>query len=193
MRSLSVTVWIVVSVTAVFGQTRDTAAIFGAISDSQGAAIPGASVTLNSDATGQVRKVTANDSGQYLFPSLPIGAYSIVVEQPAFKRYERTGILSQANENIKVDIALEGGDVNTTVSVDASASQVETRASTLKETVDRARVVELPLNGRNAADLALLATGVSAFSRDRKSTRLNSSHTVISYAVFCLKKKKNKK
>src|SRR2546426_3148742 len=162
MRSLAVIVSVAFAI-AVLGQTRDTAAIFGAISDSQGAAIPGASVTLNSDATGQVRKVTANDSGQYLFPSLPIGAYSIVVEQPAFKRYERTGILLQANENVKVDIALEVGDVKTTVSVDAAASQVETRASTLKETVDRARVVELPLNGRNAADLALLATGVSAF------------------------------
>jgi hypothetical protein len=163
MRSLAVTVSVVVFVTAAFGQTRDTAAIFGAISDSQGAAIPGASVTLNSSATGQVRRVAANDSGQYLFPSLPIGAYSIVVEQPAFKRYERTGIVLQANENVKVDIALEVGDVKTTVSVDAAASQVETRASTLKETVDQVRVVELPLNGRNAADLALLATGVSAF------------------------------
>ncbi len=163
MRSLAVTVSAVVFVTAAFGQTRDTAAIFGAISDSQGAAIPGASVTLNSSATGQVRRVAANDSGQYLFPSLPIGAYSIVVEQPTFKRYERTGIVLQANENVKVDIALEVGDVKTTVSVDAAASQVETRASTLKETVDQVRVVELPLNGRNAADLALLATGVSAF------------------------------
>src|SRR6267142_405787 len=126
MRSLALIASVVLA-TVVFGQTRDTAAIFGAISDSQGAAIPGASVTLNSTATGQVRRVTAND-------------------------------------NVKVDIALEVGDVKTTVSVDAAASQVETRASTLKETVDRARVVELPLNGRNAADLALLATGVSAFS-----------------------------
>ena len=62
-----------------------------------------------------------------------------------------------------MDVALEVGDVKTTVSVDAAASQVEVRSSTIKETVDRARVVELPLNGRNAADLALLATGVAAF------------------------------
>src|SRR6266571_1187945 len=147
-----------------FGQTRDTAAIFGGISDTQGAAIPGASVALTSIATGQVRKVVANESGQYLFPSLPIGPYTLAVEQPAFKRYERTGLLLQANENVKVDVSLEVGDVKTTVSVDAAASQVEVRSSTIKEAVDRARVVELPLNGRNAADLALLATGVTAFS-----------------------------
>src|SRR6266498_1758218 len=151
-------------VTTAFGQTRDTAAIFGGISDTQGAAIPGASVTLTSTGTGQVRRIQTDESGQYLFSSLPIGTYSIVVEQPAFKRYERTGILLQANENVKVDIPLEVGDIKTTVSVDAAASQVEVRSSTLKETVDRTRVVELPLNGRNAADLALLATGVTAFS-----------------------------
>src|SRR6266849_1359493 len=146
----------------VFGQTRDTAAIFGGISDTQGAAIPGASVALTSIATGQVRKVVANESGQYLFPSLPIGAYALAVEQPAFKRYERTGILLQANENVKVDIALEVGDVKTTIAVDAAAAQVEVRSSTTKETGDRARVVELPLNGRNPADLALLVPGVTA-------------------------------
>src|SRR5215831_11679218 len=163
MRALATFVTLLGSV-AVFGQTRDTAAIFGGVSDSQGAAIPGASVTLTSTATGQVRKVVANESGQYLFSSLPIGAYALAVEQPAFKRYERTGILLQANENVKVDIALEVGDVKTTVSVEAAASQVEVRSSTIKETVNQARVVELPLNGRNAADLALLATGVTAFS-----------------------------
>src|SRR5262245_44510407 len=109
---------LVASVSAVFGQTRDTAALFGAVTDAQGAAIPGASVTLTSVSTGQVRKVTADESGQYLFPSLPVGSYSLVVEQAAFKRYERTGILLQANENVKVDVSLEVGDVKTTVSVE---------------------------------------------------------------------------
>jgi hypothetical protein len=163
MRVLSILLTLT-SVVIVCGQTRDTAAIFGGVSDTQGAAIPGASVTLISTGTSQVRKVATDESGQYLFPSLPIGSYSIIVEQPAFKRYERTGILLQANDNVKVEVALEVGDIKTTVSVDAAASQVEVRSSTIKETVDRARVVELPLNGRNAADLALLATGVTAFS-----------------------------
>src|SRR5215813_10142207 len=172
MRALATFVTLLGSV-AVFGQTRDTAAIFGGVSDSQGAAIPGASVTLTSNSTGQVRKILTNESGQYLFPSLPIGTYSIVVEQAAFKRYERTGILLQANENVKVDVSLEVGDVKTTVSVEAAASQVEVRSSTIKETVNQARIVELPLWGRNAADLALIATGVTAFSSN--SGDINSS------------------
>src|SRR6266545_4963558 len=172
MRGLSILISAACA-TAALGQTRDTAAIFGGISDVQGAAVPGAALTLTSTGTGQVRRILANESGQYLFPSLPIGTYSIVVEQPAFKRYERTGILLQANENVKVDIPLEVGDVKTTVSVDAAASQVEVRSSTIKETVDQARVVELPLNGRNAADLALLATGVTAFGSN--TGEVNSS------------------
>jgi hypothetical protein len=147
-----------------FAQTRDTAAVFGVVSDSQGAAIPDAAVTMTSVATSQVRKLRTSDTGQYLFSSLPIGGYSIVVEHPSFKRYERTGILLQANDNVKVDIALEIGDIKTTVSIVDTPPQVETRSSTLKETIDRARVVELPLNGRNAADLALLAPGVTAFA-----------------------------
>ena len=75
-------------------QTRDTAAVFGVVSDSQSAAIPGATVTLTNTETGQARKLPTNESGQYLLPSLPIGSYSIFVEHARFKRYERTGILA---------------------------------------------------------------------------------------------------
>ncbi len=150
-------------VTFLPAQTRDTAAIFGLVADQQGAAVTSATVMITSTATNQARTVQTNDSGQYLFSSLPIGGYSLAVEHASFRRLERKGILLQANENVKVDVVLEVGDVKTTISVDAAAPQVETRSSTLKETVDRARVVELPLNGRNAADLALLAAGVTAY------------------------------
>jgi hypothetical protein len=141
-------------------QTRDTAALFGTVIDNQGAGVAGASLTLTSVNTGQVRSATAGANGEYQFNALPVGGYSLAVEQPAFRRYQRTGILLQANENIKVDVQLEIGDVQTVVNVVGSATQVETRAATLKDTVDRARMVELPLNGRNAADLALLVPGV---------------------------------
>ena len=144
----------VVFIGAAYAQTRDTAAVFGTVTDAQGSAIPGAVVKLTNLSTGQARSATAGASGEYLFSSVLVGTYSLTAEQPSFKRSERTGILLQANENVKVDVSLEVGDVKTTVSVDAAASQVEVRSSTIKETVDRARVVELPLNGRNAADLA---------------------------------------
>jgi hypothetical protein len=144
-------------------QTRDTGAIFGTVLDSQGAAIPGAVVTLTTTGTGQARRLEANSAGLYTYASLPVGVYSIAVEHPGFSRREQTGIRLQANENIRVDITLEVGDVKTTVAVEAVAAQVDLRSGTIKETVDQQRVVELPLNGRNAADLALLAAGVTGY------------------------------
>jgi len=128
-------------------QTRDTAAVFGTITDSQGALIPGATVTLTSAGTQQVRSAKTSESGGYLFSLLPVGAYSITVEQAGFRKYERKGVVLQANENVNVSLSLEVGDVQSTVFVDAQASQVETRVATVKETVDERKVVELPLNG----------------------------------------------
>jgi len=145
---------------AAWAQTRDTAAVFGSVIDPQGAAIPGAVVTLTSVGTGVVRTVTTDESGRYGFNLLPVGSYQLGVEQAAFRRYERTGILLQANENVKIDVILEVGDVKTTVSVDAAGSQVETQVATIKEIVDQKRVVDLPLNGRDAAQLAFLVPGV---------------------------------
>ncbi len=145
---------------AAWAQTRDTASISGVVEDAHGAAIPGATVRLTSVATGQIRTTNSDESGRYNFNLLPVGGYQLTVEQAAFRRHEQTGILLQANENIKIDIKLEVGDVRTVVSVDAAATQVESQVATIKETVDRARVVDLPLNGRDAAKLALLVPGV---------------------------------
>ena len=176
--------------TAVSGwaQSRDTAAIFGTVKDTQGAVIPGAQVILTNGGTGRVTQVTANENGAYLLNLLPVGSYSLAVEQPAFRRHEQTGILLQANDNIKIDVQLELGDVKTTVSVSVAASQVETRTATLKETVDQARIEELPLDSRNPADLTLLSAGVvpgndtyngdadySPIIRGQKSITINGS------------------
>src|SRR5262245_21735022 len=147
-------------------QTRDTGAIFGAVVDAQGAALAGAAVTLTAIGTAQARQVSAKAAGQVTYASLPVGTYSIAAEHPGFSRQAQTGIRLQANENIRVDLTLKVGDVKTTIAVEATAAQVDLRSSTIKETVDRQRVDELPLNGRNAADLALLAAGVTGYGNN---------------------------
>ncbi|PYV09041.1 MAG: hypothetical protein DMG07_24135, partial [Acidobacteria bacterium] len=143
-------------------QVRDTASLFGTVTDAQAAVIPGATVTVTSTATGQTRSALADASGGYVFALLPVGSYNVTVEQPGFRKYERRGVLLQANENARVDAVLEIGNVAETVTVEASASLVDSRAPTLNHTVDSKRVVELPLNGRNPADLVLLAPGVAS-------------------------------
>jgi hypothetical protein len=148
--------------TAALGQVRDTASLFGTVSDAQGAVIPGAQVVLTNTATSQTRNAESDAAGGFVFTLLTVGTYNLSVEQPGFRKAERTGILLQANENIRADVAMEVGNVTETVTVEASAIAVDTRSATLNTTVDSRRVVELPLNGRNPADLVLLAPGVAS-------------------------------
>jgi hypothetical protein len=145
-----------------FGQARDTASLFGTVTDAQGAVVPGARVTVTNPATGLARTAAADASGAFVFPLLPVGSYTLSVEQTGFRKYERPNILLQANENVQADASLQIGSLQETVTVDAQASQVDTRSATLNHTVDSRRVVELPLNGRNPADLVLLAPGVAS-------------------------------
>src|SRR5713226_7781374 len=145
-----------------FGQARDTASLFGTITDAQGAVVPGARVTVTSTATGLSRNSKTDNNGGFVFPLLPVGSYNLSVEHPGFRKYERLNILLQANENVGVQVPLDIGNVQETVTVEASAAQVDTRSATLQNTVDSKRMVELPLNGRNPADLALLSPGVAS-------------------------------
>jgi hypothetical protein len=141
-------------------QQRSSAGIYGSVSDSQGAVIPGAKVTVLHVSTNQARTTVTNLTGEYLFPLLPVGEYRISVEQPGFKRYEQTGLVLQVNDNAKVDVVLEVGEASTTVTVEGAVVSVETANATIKEVIDARRVVDLPLNGRNLADLTLLVAGV---------------------------------
>ncbi len=146
----------------VLAQVRDTGSVFGSVSDAQAALMPGVKVTLTNAGTGSARTAMTDSNGGYLFPLLPVGSYNLEVEQAGFRKYERKGIVLQANENVRVDAALAVGNVQETISVEASGATVDTRSATLNHTVDQRRVVELPLNGRNPADLVLLAPGVSS-------------------------------
>src|SRR5262249_36153176 len=100
--------------------------------------------------------------GQFLFPLVPVGIYRITVEHPGFKKFEQTGIRLQVNDNLKLDVQLDLGEISTVVKVEGAGIAVETSSAGLKETVDSRRVVELPRNGRNLADLTLLVPGVQA-------------------------------
>ena len=145
-----------------FGQARDTAALNGVILDSQGAAVPGAKVVVTSVATAASRTLVTDASGGYLFNLLPVGIYNLTVEIAGFRKFQRTNIILQTNENVRADITMEVGNVSESVTVESNAAQVDTRSATLNHTVDSKSIVDLPLNGRNPADLVLLAPGVAS-------------------------------
>jgi len=144
-----------------FGQTT-TGEIFGIVTDQTGAAVPNAEITITNDDTRQSKQVSSGSTGEYLVPLLPVGNYSAVARAAGFRVIRRKGLQLQAVQSLRVDFSLAIGEVTETVEVTAAAPQVDTRSNTLGMVVDDRRVRDLPLNGRNAIDLAGLVAGVSS-------------------------------
>jgi hypothetical protein len=147
----------------------DTGNITVTVKDATGAGVPGAAVVLHNESTGiNLRAAITNDQGQYTFALVPSGNYSVRVEQRGFKSYEQSGIYLQVNEELAIPITLQIGELSEQVAVTGVAPLVESTTATIRETVDRVRVSELPLNGRNVLQLQILVPGsVSAGSLDQ--------------------------
>ncbi len=141
---------------------QDTASITGTVTDPSGAAVAGAQVTLASPEHGVERAVPTNNSGGYLFGSLPIGSYNLTVAMPGFKTYKAKGIILQVAQKARVDVALQvGGAKEEVMVVGSSVAQVETQNSELSGVVNGKEISQLELNGRNFTQLATLVPGVS--------------------------------
>lgn len=138
-----------------------TATISGNITDSSGAVVVGASVTVVNTDTGFRRQTASNDLGQYNLPGLTPGTYDMTVEFTGFKRSERRRLTLQVDQNARIDVALELGQVTETVEIQGQAPLVDSQTATLGAVVDTQKILALPLNGRNFAQLALLAPGVN--------------------------------
>ncbi len=136
-----------------------TGTIAGNVSDPSGAAVAGAKVTATNINTGLTRDVTAGINGSYVFPLLPVGFYSVTVEAPGFRRFEQRGIEVKTDQSSTVPVGLEIGSPTQSVTVEANAEMVQTQSGALTQVVGQQKIVELPLNGRNAAALILLTPG----------------------------------
>lgn len=141
-----------------------TAQLQGSISDAQGLVIAKAAISATNELTGQSYSTPSNDAGAYLMPALPVGRYRVSVEQQGFKRFTRSGIELIANQAARLDIQLEVGSVTESVSVQAELSPVNVTTGMLGTLVDRQRLIDLPLNGRNVLSLAALTPGVNRVS-----------------------------
>lgn len=135
--------------------------VVGSVLDSTGAAVPGAIVTVTQSDTGRQTVVTTGPTGSFVFPTLPPADYSLTVASKGFQTYMQKGVVLQADQSLTVNAKLAVGATNITVDVTTALPQVDTTTSTLSEVIDRERVVDLPLNGRNAAALITLVAGVS--------------------------------
>ena len=138
------------------------ATISGVISDTQGAVVAGASVTATDSATGAHVSARTNDSGFYSITNLPIGAYSVAIEHPGFRRYVRTNVTLSTGEVLGLDARLELGAVNDSVNVTAEAPLVESRTSDVTQLIEAKSISDLPLGDRRTMN-AIALTGAAVF------------------------------
>ncbi len=138
-------------------QAVSNAKLHGVVTDSSGAVIPNATIIATQTESGQSATATSSESGSFLLPNLPVGAYAIKITAPGFQTYSRTGIVLQVSNDLEIDAPLSIGSTDTVISVNSGASQVQTEDNSINTVVDQARTVDLPLNGRNAANLVLLS------------------------------------
>src|SRR5436190_7765599 len=134
-----------------------TAQISGTVKDPSGAVLPGVEVNVTQTATGAKRSTITNETGNYVLATLPLGPYMLEAGLPGFKSYVQSGIVLQVNANPTINVVLEIGQVTDQVEVQANAALVETHTTGIGTVVDNQRVVELPLNGRNATELIYLS------------------------------------
>lgn len=138
----------------------------GAVTDPQGLGVPGAKVTVAEAATGVRTTTTTGADGLYTAPALRPTDYSLTVEAGGFRTFTQTGITLRADEAVTVNATMQLGAASEKVTVSEDASQVDTVTGTLAQVVDTRRVADLPLNGRNAAQLTVLVAGVLAAPND---------------------------
>src|SRR5262249_54790964 len=141
--------------TASFGQS--TAQINGVVKDQSGAILPGVDVSATQTATGAKRSAVTNENGTYVLPNLSIGPYMLEATLPGFRTYVQTGIVLQVNDSVAINVTLALGQVSEQIEVQANATLVETQSTGVGRVIDNQRVLELPLNGRQATELIFLS------------------------------------
>jgi hypothetical protein len=139
----------------------NTADILGTVSDSGGAVLPNAKVSVQSLATNEVKTATTNASGDYIFNLMQPGQYTITVEAPSFKK-SVVNLTVSAGDRARANVELQVGDVAQAVEVQAQSPALQSDSATLTTTLASQSVQDLPLNGRNFVTLIQSTVGVAA-------------------------------
>jgi hypothetical protein len=136
-----------------------TARLGGTVIDSSGAAIVGATVTATQVTTGYKLMVTTRSSGEYSFPSLPVGGYELTIQMAGFDSYVQRGIVLTVGQAANQNVTLQTGAVTQSVTVDANASLVTTADAAVGQLINQKSMSSLPMNGREAQQLVFLVPG----------------------------------
>jgi hypothetical protein len=152
---------LLVCATANFAAAQQTTGnIQGRVTDAQGAAVPGVTVTGRNSATGFIRTEVSDAEGAYRLNALPVGTYDITAELQGFTKFERKEVIVNVGQAANIDVTLNVAGVQEAVTVTGESPMIETSASSVGGVVDVARLENLPLNGRQFANAAISIPGV---------------------------------
>src|SRR5579864_326867 len=140
-----------------------TATILGTVTDSTGAAIPGAAIQVKNVGTGLTQSTQSDSQGRYRVQDLGVGDYEVQSSKQGFATVLRKGITLTVGSQGVVDFTLGVGQTQQTVTVEGQVTQVETTNSAVSSLVSQAQMRDLPLNGRNFQDLIQSAPGVQNY------------------------------
>ncbi len=158
--------------TVLCGQTT-TANLYGIVRDSSGAIVPGAMATITNQGTSQSFSATTDTSGEFAFSFLRAATYRLAIEAAGFKRFISSGLELSSGQQSRLQLTLELGAVTESVTVDSSASMVNTVSAEQQQSIDSTRVTELPLARRNFTSLLSIGTGVIMSGSDHGTVRMN--------------------
>jgi hypothetical protein len=151
-------------------QTTAIAQVSGTVTDASGAAVASAQVSMTDTEKGQVHTTTSDAAGHYVLPNLPVGPYRFEAKLNGFKDFVQTGIVLVVNNNIQIDAPMQVGNISDKIEVSAQANLVETKETSVASVIDNQRIVDLPLNNRQATQLILtLGAAVNADGGDTGS------------------------
>src|SRR5262245_36246745 len=148
---------------------QNTAELTGVVTDSAEAVLVSARITIRQPLTGLTRETHTNSSGLYTFTQLPLGVYTVTVSQTGFRTETREDVGLTVGQKARLDFNLRVGALSSDAVVTSGVSQVETQSAALSSVMDKESIRELPLNGRDIVQLALLIPGVAPSRRTSDS------------------------
>ena len=157
------------------GAQTTTGVVLGTVRDAAGAVVPGAVVTMINAGTNARDESVSDERGNFIVPQLPPGTYRLEATMQGFKGFVRTAVALQVQQQVRIDVVLEIGQMAETVNVVAGTSIVDTTTSSVGKVVDNARIQALPLNTRNIYSLIYLTPGVTG--------GIGNSHNQVGYSV----------
>lgn len=134
--------------------------LVGTVTDSSGGSMVDAKTSLTNISTGDRRSAQTDSGGNYQFVNLPPGTYKLEVEIPGFRRFLRDNVIVEVQSAVRVDVAMQVGDVTQVIEVSVESPLLQTENASLGQVVDGRKVLEMPLNGRNVFTLVGLVPGV---------------------------------